>query len=178
MVSIKDIKKFTSWGNYTVDIEWGYLPKFINDFVGQGLQIEPDFQRGHVWSVKHQTAYVEFGLRGGKSGREILFNNPNWTHYRTSEYEDFVLVDGLQRITAVTKFINNELKVFDGYLFSDFTDLPRVTLRNQRFHVTVNDLVTKKEVLNWYLELNSGGVVHTEEELNRVRKLLKEESSQ
>jgi len=31
------------------------------------------------------------------------------------------------------------------------------------------------EVLQWYLDFNSGGVVHTEEELKKVRELLESE---
>ena len=30
-------------------------------------------------------------------------------------------------------------------------------------------------MLQWYIEFNSGGVVHTKEELDRVRKLLEDE---
>lgn len=41
---------------------------------------------------------------------------------------------------------------------------------------SVNELRTRAEVLRWYLQLNSGGVVHTEEELARVRALLEAES--
>jgi len=40
------------------------------------------------------------------------------------------------------------------------------------FVFSMNTLRTKAEVLEWYLQLNSGGVVHTEAELKRVRKLL------
>ena len=32
-------------------------------------------------------------------------------------------------------------------------------------------------MLRWYLEINSGGIVHTEAELRRVQALLAEESS-
>lgn len=172
MISIKDIPKFTDWGNYTVDISWDYLEQKLEEYIQDNLQLEPDFQRGHVWSTKNQISYVEFCLKGGKSGRDILFNNPNWSRYRSTKYNDFVLVDGLQRITAVSKFMKNELAVFNGNYFKDFIDIPRVTLRGQRFKFNINDLQTKKEVLQWYLDLNSGGIVHEQEELNRVRKLL------
>jgi hypothetical protein len=37
-----------------------------------------------------------------------------------------------------------------------------------RFKMHVNQL-------EWYLQLNNGGVVHTEEEINRVRQLLDDE---
>ena len=38
--------------------------------------------------------------------------------------------------------------------------------------VHINNLKTKKEVLTWYLEMNTGGTVHTDDELDRVRKML------
>ena len=39
----------------------------------------------------------------------------------------------------------------------------------------INDLEDRKAVLQWYLDLNEGGVIHTAEELNKVKKLLDEE---
>ena len=38
--------------------------------------------------------------------------------------------------------------------------------------VNVNDLQTKREVLQWYIEMNSGGTPHTEAEIERVKKLM------
>ena len=43
-------------------------------------------------------------------------------------------------------------------------------LMTMRFFV--NDLKTRKEVLQWYVDLNAGGTVHTEAEIDKVRKLL------
>jgi len=36
---------------------------------------------------------------------------------------------------------------------------------------------TRAEVLTWYLQINAGGVVHSDEEIERVKELLKEEES-
>jgi hypothetical protein len=41
--------------------------------------------------------------------------------------------------------------------------------------LNINDLKTKKEVLQWYLDFNTGGTVHTEEEIVKVKKLLEQE---
>ena len=41
--------------------------------------------------------------------------------------------------------------------------------------INVNDLPTRKNVLQWYIEHNAGGTIHTEEEINRVKELLKKE---
>ena len=40
----------------------------------------------------------------------------------------------------------------------------------------VNNLKTKAEVLVWYIEFNTGGTVHTEEEINKVKMLLENET--
>jgi len=42
--------------------------------------------------------------------------------------------------------------------------------------INVNDLQTRAEVLQWYIDFNSGGVVHTAEEIARVKALLEKES--
>ena len=38
-----------------------------------------------------------------------------------------------------------------------------------------NNLKTRKEVLQWYIEMNNGGTPHTKEEINRVKILLETE---
>ncbi len=163
----RDIPKFIQDGGYCVDIPFDqlehHMDRYINDY---GLQMQPDFQRAHVWTDDQSSRFVEFLLRGGQASRIIYFNHPGWMDSFTGE---FVLVDGLQRVTACLKFLKNELAVCGHYL-EEFTDkLP--TMITLRFNV--NRLQTKAEVLQWYLDLNSGGVVHTNEELNHVRDMLK-----
>lgn len=43
------------------------------------------------------------------------------------------------------------------------------------FLFSVNDLQTKAEILQWYIEMNSGGTPHTSKEIERVKKLLDQE---
>lgn len=69
--------------------------------------------------------------------------------------------------------MRNELPIFGGSLFSDFTDKLRITTGD--FLFCVNDLETRAEVLQWYLDLNTGGVVHTSEEIEKVKALLAKE---
>lgn len=165
----QDIPQFTRWGSYGVDHEWGYLEKAIESYIEQGLQMDPDFQRGHVWTEKQQIEYVEFSLRGGKSGRNILCNSPSWHVSAKTSYDDFVLVDGKQRLNAVLRFLRSEIPAF-GTLRKDFTGRLRMT--SGSFKWNVNDLQTRAEVLRWYLEINTGGTPHTEAEIDRVRRLL------
>lgn len=164
-----DIPQLTSIGNYQVNIPLAYVTKWVEEQIKvSGLQINPDFQRGYVWTKDQQIKYIEYLLRGGQSARTIYFNHPGWMKCRKDE---FVCVDGLQRLIAVMKFMNNEISVFGIYL-EDFEDkLPR----NIDLLFNINNLKTRKEVLQWYLDFNSGGTVHTEDEINKVKRLIEEE---
>lgn len=170
----EDIKQFIPGGNYCVDVGWDYLTSWMkNQQDYTTVDLDPDFQRGHVWDTQKKQDYVEYVLRGGQSSRDIWWNCAGW---QTKDFKHpLVLVDGKQRLTAVTDFLTNNLKVF-GSLRSEFTD--RIRMAGPSFRVHVNNLQSRAEVLQWYLEMNAGGVVHTKEELDKVRVLLKKETSQ
>lgn len=172
-MKFRDIPQFISDGSYQVNMSWEYMIEWLDKQVSkEGLQLNPDFQRGHVWTEKQQIKFLEFILQGGKTGRTLYFNDPYWHSIRPKiGYSDFVCVDGLQRITAIQRFMNNEIRVF-GLLRSEFegeTDLVRHSMV-----INVNDLKTKREVLQWYIQMNDGGTPHSPKEIRRVQKLMEE----
>lgn len=168
-----DIPQFTRSGTYQVNVPLEYIKREIDSFIDEdNLQLNPDFQRGHVWTKKQQIAFIEFLLRGGKSSKVIYFNCPNWLGNRSrGQYNDFVVVDGLQRLTAVLAFINDEIPAF-GIYHKDYEG--KVPLGIDLIF-NVNNLETKVEVLQWYIEINSGGTPHTNKEIEKVKTLLEEE---
>lgn len=182
-MKFSNIKKLTKTANYAVDAPFIFVTKTIREYQRElGLQLCPDFQRGHVWTYKQKVAYIEYLLRGGESGRDIYFNAPFWHSFCVKDdvYNDFVVVDGLQRLTSVLEFMDDKVCIFaderrpDGYSLSQFEDdVPLMV--SLRFHI--NDLKTRAEVLNWYLEMNSGGTPHSAEELQRVAKMYQDEIS-
>lgn len=166
-----DIPQFTRDGNYQCDVNISRIPRWIKEMEeDMNLQLNPDFQRGHVWTEEQQIAWLEFFFKGGKSGNIIYFNCPSW-HWSVPDgaYNEFVCVDGLQRLTAICRFINNEIKVFGSY-FSEYTDLAMLNIHTVKLNV--NDLKTEREVLQWYIDMNAGGTPHTTEEIERVKKLI------
>jgi hypothetical protein len=160
-------------GDYQVNIPFDYIMPWIErhqkDSEGS-LNIDPDFQRAHVWTKRQRVAWLEYWFSGGRSGRVIYFNHPGWQR----DYKgDFVLVDGKQRLESVRQFIGNEIKVFGSY-YSEFTDKPRIANLDLLFNV--NSLRTRREVLSWYLQMNFGGTPHKRSELDRVIKLYEAET--
>jgi hypothetical protein len=168
-VNFEDIPQFPR-AHYEVNISWRDIERsVIRDYDPQ-LILEPDYQRGNVWNPDQQMAFVEYGLMGGESSMVITTNCPGWMDDFRGPWE---LVDGLQRVTAVRKFIANELRAF-GHLYSEFGD-QLGSLSGPSFRMRVLSLPTRAEVLKLYLLLNSGGVVHSPAELERVKALLAKE---
>lgn len=164
-----DIPQFlTNRANYHVDVGFKYFSKTIQEYIDElGLILNPEFQRGHVWTEEQQEKYIEYVLRGGTSGREIYFNKPSWHCKAKTKYDDFVCVDGLQRITAIMKFQKNKIKVF-GLYYNEFDE----TSTNLTLSIWINDLQYEKDVLQWYIEMNEGGTPHTKEEIQKVKDML------
>lgn len=135
------------------------------------LDLEPDFQRAHVWTPEQQVSYVEYILHGGESGKELYFNCAGWMRDWRGPY---VIVDGKQRLEAVRRFMRNEIPAF-GRRLEEYRDKPDMI--TARFSWNVAALETRREVLQWYIAFNRGGTVHTAEEIAKVQRLLDIEES-
>jgi hypothetical protein len=160
-----DIPKLTAFGEYEVQVPLRSVPRTLAEYIQEyGLQMDPKFQRAHVWGPLQRSRYVEYLLRDGHSSRVIYFNCYNWRG-RAVAPGPMLLVDGKQRLSAVLGFLDNRVTAF-GKLFREFQG-PLPSINGLQFHV--NYLETYSEVLRWYLDLNEGGVAHTEKELNKVR---------
>lgn len=169
---------------YAVGIHLNHLERTLegfkkdNEACGGSFEMCPDFQRGHVWTQEKQIAYIEAMLRG-IAPVVIRFNCPNWQGGDApSDIGSFnmVCVDGLQRVNACLAFIRGEFKILNGtYGVRDLDNTP-FTFARPAFALTfqVHSINNRKDLLQFYLDLNSGGVVHSEEELARVAGLLKE----
>lgn len=173
-----DIRQFTRAANYNINVSWGYLEqalaRWAEDYT---VEIEPEFQRAHVWSDDQRSRYVEYVLRGGKSSRVLHWNCPDFGVGSKDKAfnRTITLVDGLQRLTAVRRFLRGEVRAF-GLLCSEFEGkVPAMGYMD--FVFAVNDLPTYAEVLEWYIDLNAGGVAHTDDEIARVRTLLEAEAA-
>lgn len=167
-----EIPKFKEFGMVNpINIGFISYVEFIkSEIENYNLQMNPKFQRGHIWTEEQQIAYIEFFLRGGKSGRDFYFN---WN----KSTDDYVCVDGLQRTTALERFVGGKIKVF-GQHFDEFKFSKReageTPFPEYAVNIYQNNLSSRKEVLEWYVYMNSGGTQHTKEEIDKVKKMINE----
>lgn len=177
MPNFQEIPQLIGSGNNALTITFDAITRTIDNYLEEcNLDLNPEFQRGYVWTETQKERYVEFLLRGGQSSRDILFNYPLWNPRFYQEKSNdpllnrMVIVDGKQRLSAVMGFMRNEVRAFGAFL-SEFTGTLRC-INYLTFHI--NELTTRADILEWYLQLNSGGTVHSESELEKVRQLLVE----
>ena len=149
---------------------------FLKPRVGdiRKLDMDPDFQRGHVWTRQQQIAFVGYFLSGGPVP-PIFIQRYDCVRTGGASYWERpeVVLDGKQRLTAIQAFIEGEIpaQTVDGQTVwaKDFTVVDWRFL--SPVQITYVDL-TREEQLRFYLNLNRGGTVHTDEEIARVEALL------
>lgn len=160
----KDIPGKYPQAHYEVDVSWRYVEGWLE--TEDHIDLDPDYQRAHVWTEEQQRLYVEYAMRGGEGGLVLYWNAINWSREQEGNLE---LVDGKQRLEAVRRFMAGKLAVFDGHCLEDPKEL---SWADFRFKMRICKLPTRAGVLQWYLAINAGGTPHSEEELSRVRQLL------
>lgn len=163
---------FAHRGNYyrisvPVDGIESQLGRYIETYK---LDFDPPYQRGYVWTKKQKVKFIEHLLSGNDSGKEIYFNCPDWMGSNL-EIQNMQVVDGKQRLEALRGFISGNFKVFDVAEYKDLTweDKSKLGL-----YFNINNLLDERDVVRWYLSMNTGGTVHTEKDLDVARDYLEQ----
>lgn len=136
------------------------------------LDVNPDFQREHVWTEEQKKLFVGHVLSGGDVAALLMNEGPG------GKWENVLLMDGKQRYKAITDWLDGKFSaLLPGgyeYHFSDVDNEAKATLSCTGIKFGLVRL-TRKEMLDYYIRLNSAGTVHSEAELQRVKKLLESE---
>lgn len=147
------------------------------------LEITPDFQRGVVWSQEKQIYFVECMLRDllPKSAYNLTFNMPYFSNpippktQISTKYTNFICIDGLQRFNTIENFIRGEFKVFENQVGIQDLRFTAFDLARKTFTINVFEYDTTQDILNLYLNMNTGGIAHADSEIQRVKNLLEQE---
>lgn len=142
------------------------------------VELNPDFQRGHVWTEDQQINFIESLLRNsvGESALTIHFNNPYYKGHKPKNIDlpkGFQCIDGLQRLTAILKYLDGKLYPF-GQDINFFNSQYEYSSSYLHIYIAIYAYEKKKDLLEHYLAINNSGTVHSAEELNRVKGMINE----
>lgn len=190
---IKPVKQYTT---QRVNIDIRHLKDWMSGFTGTPenhsdtnvlLELNPEFQRGHVWNLDKQIAFVENLLRGIDINKTIRFNDLTMrSHDNADEIlkNKIICIDGLQRLTAIIDFVDGKYKVFNNQLsYEDILNNPDKPSMRRIFNSALLQfeflqITSYKEVLEYYIDLNFGGVAHTSADIQIAKDILKKLSYQ
>jgi len=120
----------------------------------------PDFQRSNdKWSEAMQISFIENILKGFKT--EILLFKINDGYSQ--------IIDGLQRTTAIVKFLKGDLRIFGGLNVFDLQEVikqfrSKITFKLYTFN-TINDAI------QFYIEMNEN-ITHSSVDIAKAKRFL------
>lgn len=133
------------------------------------LELRPDFQRNEVWSKAAQIMLIDTIIKGipiPKVYIKSIIQDGNT--YR-------IVIDGQQRLTAILKFVKNELALKNPYMgeYQDktFSELPpEMQNRILRYKIDINEIFnpTDEEIRDLYSRVNKYTVQLNKQELRRA----------
>ena len=156
-----------------------------------GLDLNPPYQRGRVWTVDQKIALIRSWLTGVPTGVVIL-NDRSTEEWMNANGRDetapmYACIDGQQRITTAYEWFGNELAVpatwfaagdvittedtDDGpYIRQSGLALPRRRLFANRAHLQVAEacVATVQEEAAIYLLVNGGGTPQTQADMDNA----------
>lgn len=134
------------------------------------LSTVPDYQRvNDKWTPVMQSQYVRNVLRGCRNSPLIF------SHIKPLLKSDCRILDGLQRLTALSRFfVDDEMPIEDNQgrvfmsgdlrqskVFSDYCNMLCVPLRIYQFNSELDEV-------NFYIEMNEG-ITHSADDIARAK---------
>lgn len=126
-------------------------------------RITPLFQRKNTkWSIKMQQSFIQNLLSGCNSTIQLFQIKGN--------DEECPILDGLQRLTSIASFQNDDFPIFDNIYWSDIKSDFR-----ERIHLNLSiyKFDNEIEVVEYYIQMNEG-ITHSESDIKVAYDYLKQ----
>ena len=151
--------------------EWSI--RMLADFRGR-INLEAEYQRGKVWSQAQQALLIDSIMRGFDIPKIFLRKLPDGSPYL------FDVVDGKQRLTAIWRFVNDEIPLISkcepfpelgdlgGKRWSELPVNARDRLQFANVTVSKIDEATDDEIRELFLRLQKGEPLRAAEKRNAI----------
>ena len=174
--SIHERKRFghlVEWNGTDIEIVDVNYPvdRYYEWYANGQLDLNPDYQRGLVWTLKQKQAYIMALLKEKVKLQTVLILT------KTREREDcFEVLDGKQRLNSIFEFIDNVYPLETGEYFDDLSekDMNAITepLSIMKRIYCYDTEVPLDFKLAYFLEINALGTKMSDEHLEKVEKEL------
>lgn len=160
------------------DIFFGYSQRDMRSllslvFKQYGIDLEPEYQRGLVWSEAQKWLLIDSIFKNIDIGKFTIIKRP-WgdDHNKPATPKLWEMLDGKQRITALWEFYTGQFK-YKGKYFHELHPLDRYHFKQYRVNYAECDPLTDEQKYRYFLKLNTTGVPIEKEHIERVKELWK-----
>lgn len=133
-----------------------------------GVEMDVEYQREHVWKMKDKVDLITSIFNNIDIGKFVFIQRRGKSNGKYYE-----VVDGKQRLTALTEFYEDRFK-YNGFYFSElsFNDQHQFTDHGVSYGYLENP--NKEAIFETFIKLNTCGKPMDIKHINHVQKLLDE----
>lgn len=133
-----------------------------------GVDMDVEYQREHVWKLSDKLSLIESIFNNIDIGKFVFIQRNE-----KSDGKYYEILDGKQRLTAITEFYEDRFK-YKGYYFSElsFPDQHKFTDHGISYGYLVNP--NNEAIFESFIKLNTCGKPMDIKHINHVKFLLKE----
>ena len=133
------------------------------------FQAVPSFQRDNdKWTVEMQINFIEKIICGYRTS--ISLYELKSAEQTFSSLDDCKILDGLQRITAIYKFLTGQIKAF-GKTYKELSDDRIITATSVPINIKVFSFTSEEEAISFYIEINEN-ITHSKADIDKAKKIL------
>lgn len=160
-----------------VDIRFSYSQRQLESLLhilyrDIGLDLDPDYQRGNVWTLAQKVALIDSIFKNIDIGKFTIIRR-RWKDDIDYLYE---ILDGKQRTIAISEFFEGRF-TYQGMRYQDLHPSDQNHFKNYAISYAEINPLTNEQKYRYFLKLNTSGQPHEEEHLNKVKEMWYNEKS-
>nr|WP_186322844.1 DUF262 domain-containing protein [Paenibacillus xylanexedens] len=136
-----------------------------------GVDFDPEYQRDYVWNESDKVKLIDAIFNNVDIGKFALIHLSDEEWANNGYKYSYEILDGKQRYRAILDYFESRFK-YKGMYFKDLS--PKDQLHFKRYTISIAETrnLNREQKLRYFLMLNTGGRIMSEEHLDVVRDLL------
>lgn len=153
------------------DIRFNYSQRHLESLLyilyrDTGLDLNPDYQRGNVWTGAQKVALIDSIFKNVDIGKFTIIRR-RFDEELEHLYE---VLDGKQRTIAIAEFFEGRYK-YKGKTFYELHPKDQFHFKNYAISYAEIEPLTNEQKYRYFLKLNTTGQPHDSEHLDRVHRM-------
>ena len=149
---------------YTTRVIEGLIVRFYQI----GINMNPEYQRGYVWELTDKQKFIDSVFHNVDLGKFVFYDTDNYT---PGNYV-YEIVDGKQRLSTLIEFYENRFPMSNGLYYNHLTGKERSYFKNRTIQVADISKLTKNQIYELFVTLNTSGKRIDEEHINKVKEMI------